>query len=108
MADEEVHPRLRAALDTIKAHLGADADDSAAACWAIESHAMALAEQMVVIPRDQLAGAMLGYAIHVASVATGERLEIVDLGGGELAIERTGEPMETTALHAPAVPATVQ
>ncbi len=105
---DEVHPEIRKALTAIKAALPEGANDADAAQWAVLTHAHFLTGDAVVMTKDQFAGAMLAYGLHMASVATGERLEVVDLGGGELAIERTGEPVDGATLHSPAVPATMQ
>ena len=105
---DEIHPALRSALDTIRRHLGPGSNDSDAACWSIECHAMALEDNAVVMPRAIFEMTLLRYAVHVASVACGEVIEVVDLGDGELAIKRTGQRMGTTSLHAPDVPSTIQ
>ena len=106
---DEIHPELSEALEAIKKALPEGANDADAAEWAIMTHAHFLTGDAVVLTRDHFVGAMLSYGLHMASVACGERLEIVDLGNGALTIQRTGEPLDGAAtLHAPAVPATMQ
>ena len=102
---------IRRCLDLIKLTMRRagfpDPTDEQAAGWAIQGHAKAIENDMVVLSRRELAHTIASYSAHALSVFSGDRVEVGDDGTRRFTFEHypgdDGDPPVST-FDAPSVP----